>query len=296
MSKRVTMAELARAAEVDISTVSRALSDSPLVKSETKAQILRIAADMGYVVNAPARRLRRRSSEAIGMVIPMRPDSGQSMSDPFYLEMVGAVSAAASGRGYDLIISVPAEEGRIAERRLLQAGKADGLIVIGQAGIVDRLNALGALTDRVVVWGGAIGGASYTVVGSDNVRGGELAVEHLFERGRERVLFIGETSLPEVRLRYEGLERAHKVAGRAHDPQRVLHQEFGGQDAFEAVMRFIADGPPFDAVFAASDVLAIAAIHALRASGRSVPEDVSVVGYDNIGQSSMTLPGLTTID
>ena len=296
MNKRVTMAELARAAEVDVSTVSRALNDSPLVKPETKAQILSIAADMGYVVNASARSLRRRSSEAIGMVIPLRPDSGQSIADPFYLEMVAAVSLAASRRGYDLVLNVQEQEGRIAEQRLLQAGKADGLIIIGQAGVAERLNALGALTDRVVVWGGNVDGSTYTIVGSDNVRGGELAVEHLFQRGRERILFIGETGLPEVRLRYDGLLRAHKLAGRTHDPSLVSLQDFGGQGAFDAVSRLLSEGASFDAVFAASDVLAIAAIHAVRSSGRSVPDDVAVVGYDNIGQYGTTFPGITTVD
>ncbi|HCE20961.1 MAG TPA: LacI family transcriptional regulator, partial [Hyphomonas sp.] len=132
------MAELAKLAEVDVSTVSRALNDSPLVKEKTKRLILDIAAETGYAVNASARNLRRQSSEAIGIVIPLRPESGQTISDPFYLEMVGAVSQAASRNGYDLIVSIPREDETIAERRLLQTGKADGLIVIGQAGMSQR--------------------------------------------------------------------------------------------------------------------------------------------------------------
>ena len=107
---KITMAELARLANVDVSTVSRALNDSPLVKQETKSDILKIAAETGYAVNASARNLRRQSSEAIGIVIPLRPESGQTISDPFFLEMVGAVSQAASERGYDLIISVPKDD------------------------------------------------------------------------------------------------------------------------------------------------------------------------------------------
>ena len=117
MSKasKMTMAELARLAEVDVSTVSRALNDSPLVKEKTKRHILKIANETGYAVNASARNLRRQSAEAIGIVIPLRPESGQTISDPFFLEMVGAVSHAASERGYDLIISVPKGDEQIAE-------------------------------------------------------------------------------------------------------------------------------------------------------------------------------------
>ncbi len=296
MTKRVTMAELAKAANVDASTVSRALNDSPLVKEATKQHVLNVAADLGYVMHASARSLRRQSSEAIGMVIPMRPDSGQTISDPFFLEMVGAVSNAVSVRGFDLIVSVPEGEQQIAERRLLQTGRADGLIIIGQAGRTDRLNKLGPLSDRIVVWGGQTAETRYTIVGSDNVRGGELATEHLFSRGRRNIVFIGETNLPEVGLRYEGLNKAHKAAGRTHSEKLLLEQNFGGKDTFNAVRQMVSDGISFDAIFAASDVLAMTAIHALQASGLSVPGDVSVVGYDNIGQSSLMTPALTTID
>jgi DNA-binding LacI/PurR family transcriptional regulator len=294
--KKITMQALARLAEVDVSTVSRALNNSPLVKDDTKAHILKIARETGYVVNASARNLRRQSSDTIGIVIPMRPASGQTISDPFFLEMVGAVSHAASLRGYDLILSLPQTEDSGAEQRLIQTGRADGLIVIGQAGREDRLNALGPILERVVVWGGQSNKAAYTLVGSDNLLGGSLAGEHLLRLGRRRILFLGERILPEVGLRYAGMLRAHQKAGVAHDDMLNLDLNFGGQSTFHAVAALLDAGKRFDAIFAASDVLAIAAIHALRARGLSVPEDVAVVGYDNIGQAPMATPPLTTID
>jgi DNA-binding LacI/PurR family transcriptional regulator len=295
-SRKITMAELARLADVDVSTVSRALNDSPLVKEGTKAEILKIAQETGYAVNASARNLRRQSSETIGMVIPLRPESGQTLSDPFFLEMVGAVSQAASERGYDLIISVPKGEEQLAEQRLLNMGKADGLIIIGQAGRTGRLKALGPLAKKVVVWGGQDGPANYTLVGSDNREGGRLATEHLLSIGRERILFIGPFGLPEVRLRLEGFEAAHAARGlRAADSLR-LDVEFGGASVFRELLAFMDHGHAFDAIFAASDVLAMTAIMALQAKGRSVPGDVAVVGYDNIGQAKLSTPPLTTID
>lgn len=294
--KKITMTELARLAQVDISTVSRALNDSPLVKPKTKAHILKIAAETGYAVNASARNLRRQSSEAIGIVIPMNPASGQTISDPFYLEMVGAVSHAASKNGYDLVISMPQSEQQIAERRLLQTGRADGLIVIGQAGRSERLNALGPLAQNVVVWGGKTGATNYTLVGSDNVEGGRTATEHLLRLGRKSILFLGDIDLPEVRLRYDGLIKAHTEHHLTHDPDLVLKLSFGGDTALDAVHSIVKQGRPFDAVFAASDVLAMAAIHALQLEGLAVPGDVSVVGYDNIGQAGLTTPALTTIN
>lgn len=293
---KITMAELARLANVDVSTVSRALNDSPLVKENTKSQILKIASETGYAVNASARNLRRQSSEAIGMVIPLRAGSGQTISDPFYLEMVGAVSQAASERGYDLIISVPKGDEKIAEQRLLQTGKADGLIVIGQAGRSDRLEALGPLAKKVIVWGGLADPVNYTLVGSDNREGGRLATEHLLSIGRQRILFLGPNNLPEVRLRFDGFQAAHDAAGLTHDPSLMLDVEFGSASVFQEVSDFIETGPDFDAIFAVSDVLAMAAIMALQSKSRSVPHDVAVVGYDNIGQASLSTPSLTTID
>lgn len=296
MAKKVTMAELARLADVDISTVSRALNDSPLVKPHTKDAILKIANDVGYTVNVAARNLRKQSSGAIGIVIPLAPGSEQTISDPFFLEMVGSVSHAASNHGYDLIVSVPKNEMQIAERRLLGSGRADGLIVIGQAGRTERLNAMNASHANVVVWGGADGEQKYTLVGSDNIKGGRLATSHILSFNRKRILFLGDIELPEVSLRYDGYIQAHDAAGIPHDPSLILKLNFGGQTAFDAVAKYIDDGHRFDGIFAASDVLAMAAIHALQARGKTVPDDVSVVGYDNIGQARMSTPPLTTID
>ncbi|MEL6257577.1 MAG: LacI family DNA-binding transcriptional regulator [Pseudomonadota bacterium] len=293
---KITMTELARRANVDVSTVSRALNDSPLVKPRTKDLILKLAAETGYAINASARNLRRQSSEAIGLVIPLNPDSRQTISDPFFLEMIGAVSRASSERGYDLVISIPQTEEQITEKRLLQTARADGLIIIGQAGRTERLTALGPLADFVVLWGGWTGQPNGTLVGSDNVEGGRQAVEHLLNLGRRSILFLGDTGLPEVKLRYDGLKMAHAARSHEHATDLVLPLAFGGAATYDAVCGVIDKGRRFDAIFAASDVLAMAAIHALQARGLSTPQDVAVVGYDNIGQAALMTPALTTID
>ncbi len=296
MVKKITMAELARLAEVDVSTVSRALNDSPLVKPNTKKHVLKIATQTGYAVNASARNLRRQASQAIGIVIPLAPGSGQTISDPFFLEMVGAVSHAASKRDYDLIISVPQSETEIAERRLLMTGRADGLIVIGQAGRGERLNELDRTQSNIVVWGGRDKKHPYCVVGSDNVKGGRLATDHLLKLGRKRILFLGDIELPEVALRYKGYKDAHKPFNQEIDPSLILKLNFGGETAFTVIKDFIALGIKFDAIFAASDVLAMSAIHAVRGMGKTVPTDIPIVGYDDVGQAAMSTPPLTTIN
>lgn len=295
MDKKITMTELARLANVDVSTVSRALSGSSLVREGTRRRIVELAEAVGYSINVSASNLRRQSSGAIGMVIPLTPDSDQTISDPFFLEMVGSVSQAASDHDYDLIISLPRLADQVSERRLLRSNRADGLIVIGQADRNARLNALAEITDRFVVWGARLDGASYTTVGSDNTFGGSLAGRHLIAGGCREILFVGDPALPEVQQRYRGLINAHAEAGLAWNENRVVRVNFGGRTAFEAVRSALETAPGIDGIFAASDLLAIAAIHAVQAQGRSIPDDVRVVGYDNIGQAAMTTPTLTTI-
>jgi DNA-binding LacI/PurR family transcriptional regulator len=296
MPRKPTMAELARIAEVDVSTVSRALADSPRVKQETKDHIRTIAEDIGYEVNVSARNLRRRSTEIIGIVVPIDPARGQTISDPFYLEMLGAVSAAAAKRGYDLLLTIPQSDEKVAEKRLLSTGKVDGLIIIGQAGRKERLNALARSTDRIVVWGGILEDARYTIVGSDNVEGGRIAARHLLSLGRERLLFIGDRSLPEVALRYEGFLRAHAEKGLVHEEELVLPLGFGAMTTARDLDRLLRSGRHFDGIFAASDVLAMTAMSAVRQAGLDVPGDVAVVGYDNIGQAVSAIPPLTTVN
>lgn len=294
--KKMTMQQLAKLAGVDVSTVSRAMSDSPLVNAETRENIVRIALQTGYEVNVAARNLRRQTSQTLGIVIPVRPESGQTISDPFFLEMIGAVSHAASQRGYDLIISLPQDGDEQTEQRLIRTGRADGLIVIGQAGREERLNALGPLLNKIVVWGGKIGAPKYTLVGSNNLDGGRLAGEHLLETGRRRILFVGDIDLPEVALRFEGFKRALRAYGLSFEKELLLRENFGGETSFSAIRTYAQARPSFDALFAASDVLAMSAIQALQSLGRVVPDDVAVVGYDNIGQSGLATPPLTTVD
>jgi DNA-binding LacI/PurR family transcriptional regulator len=191
---------------------------------------------------------------------------------------------------------VPRGAEKIAERRLLLTGQADGLIVIGQAGHMKKLNELDAAKGRIVVWGGRITNQSYPVVGSDNKEGGRLAGEHLLELGRKRILFLGDVELPEVTLRYQGFLKAHMEAGIKHDGRLIVRSNFGGEAVHAGIDYILKQGLKFDAIFASSDLLAMSVITALGKCGLSVPGDVSIVGFDNIGLAKMATPPLTTID
>lgn len=297
-NKKTTMSELARLAGVNVSTVSRALSDSPLVKPETKKQVRQLAEELGYVVNVSARNLRKQSAETLGIVVPLTSGAGESISEPFYLEMVGAVCTACAEHDYDLIIHIPHGDHPVSERRLIQTGRADGLIVIGQAGRTSHLNDLGDIKSRFIVWGAAVEGANYTLVGSDNIAGGRMAGDHLLELGRRRILFLGDTDLPEVAFRYEGLCQALQAKSLTPDSDLFMKVSFGRQ-AISLCRKLVTlheQGLRYDAIFAASDSLAIFAMDALRSIGLRIPDDVAIVGYDNIGRAELAHPPLTTID
>ncbi|MEN0068304.1 MAG: LacI family DNA-binding transcriptional regulator [Myxococcota bacterium] len=295
MPSRITMADLARLAGVAPSTVSRALNGSPLVNHATRKRIVRLAEKHGYVVNATASSLRRRESGALGLVIPLAPSGPQSVSDPFFLEMIGAVTHAATTHGYDLLVSLPSERGRVSRRRLLSTGRAEGLIVVGQAGRHDRLNELARQGAPIMVWGGRLSNQDYVTVGSDNVLGGRLATTHLLMHGRERLLFLGDPDLPEVGLRYQGFIEAHAQAGLEVRPDQVRPVAFAGEAAAREVSEVVAAEIAFDGIVAASDMLAVSAIHALQSASRRVPEDVAIVGYDNLSLASQISVPLTTV-
>ncbi len=296
MTEKVTMATLAKLAKVDISTVSRALNNSPLVKADTKALILKLAEERGYQVNISARNLRRQMTETLGIIMPIHQGSEQTIADPFFIEMLTAVSQAATQRGYDLLLTVPTGDYHDSERRLLLTGRVDGVIVIGQAGRENQLEKIYHKLKKVIVWGGQYQDPNYIVIGSDNIKGGRLATSHLLALGRKKLLFIGNTQLPEVALRYQGMLEACSAAGHPQKDILLLEENFGSKNIVHALKTMIQNGQTFDGVFAASDLLAIEAQHALISENITIPHDVSIIGYDNIAQSANAIIPLTTID
>jgi len=170
------------------------------------------------------------------------------------------------------------------------------VIFIGQSSLHHEFNALAARDNRFVVWGAEFPDAQYCAIGSDNVAGGRRATAHLARLGRQRILFLGDTEAPEAEQRLRGYKQALERADMAFDDGLILPAHFEVQSAETVIRSAIASGLAFDAVFAASDLIAIGAIRALMRSGVRVPEDVSVVGYDNIPAARLVTPQLTTID
>jgi DNA-binding LacI/PurR family transcriptional regulator len=293
--KRLQMADIARLAGVSVSTVSRALSGSSLISAETRTRVEELARSLNYSINVSAQNLRLRQNKTIAVVIPYDRVSRQHISDPFFLAMVGSLADALTERGFDMLLSRVDAESLDSAAHLVNSGVAIGVILIGQWRHHDQLNRLAAQRVPIVVWGTQIPQQLYCTVGGDNVAGGQLATRHLLDLGWRRIVFVGDPQLPEVAHRFRGYEEALRARGLAVDPQLLVKVPFDANEARAGITRLCERGTAFDAVFACSDVLASAAMQALHLFGRQVPEQVSVVGYDDIEWASHSNPPLTTV-
>jgi DNA-binding LacI/PurR family transcriptional regulator len=178
---------------------------------------------------------------------------------------------------------------------LVSSGQVAGLVVIGQLTWHEHLNKLFHAGLRFAVWGAALPDAAYPVVGGDNEQGGYLAASHLLSRGCRRIAFLGDIEHPEAGQRYAGYLRAHREAGIEPDVRLRQSVLFNEPMLLQVVQEWLSQGLSFDAVFASSDVAAIAVISALNARGIDVPRDVKVVGYDDIDMAGHVFPSLTSI-
>lgn len=294
--KRVQMADLARMAGVSKATVSRALADSPLINAETRARIQQLAREHQYAVNLGARNLRLQRNQTVAVVVPFERDAHQRLSDPFFLAMIGALADALSARGLDMLLTRvdAAELERCAE--LVRGGRAQGIVLVGQWHQHALLNRLADAGLPMVVWGADLGAEQrYTSVGGNNRLGGRLAAEHLLAQGRSRIVFVGDPALPEVAQRWQGHAEALAQAGQPSSQELLLAVPFDTERAAQALQGLLERGVRFDGIQACSDLLALTAIQLLRARGLRVPQDVAVVGYDDMPVAVLSNPPLTSV-
>lgn len=287
------MADIARLAGVSASTVSRALSGSPLIPEATRNRITELANSLGYRVNVGAANLRKRGVQTIGVVI--LGDSMQMISDPFLLSILGSVADTLDERGMSLLLTRLKDNRKHVLSDLIESGQVGGLIVIGQLTLHDYLNELTRNGFPMVVWGANLPDALYPVVGGDNAMGGYLATRHLIEHGCRRIAFFGDITHPEAGLRYQGYARALQEAGIEQDPRLLQSFLFGDSRIREVIDGWLDQNLAFDAIFASSDVTAISLMGSLNERGISIPSQVRLVGYDDIALAEHVHPTLTTI-
>jgi DNA-binding LacI/PurR family transcriptional regulator len=289
------MADIARMAGVSTTTVSRALSGSSLVNEATRKRVSELARSLNYTVNAGAKELRLGHSNTVAVVVPYSVNMRQTLSDPFFLGMLGSIADALTESGYDMLVSRIDEETLNQVSAPYDSGRVMGIILIGQWHHHDHLNQLAARGVPLVVWGAQLQNQLYCTVGCNNIEGGRLATEHLLAQGRRRIAFFGDPELPEVAHRFEGYRQALAHAQVPFDPALVSPAPFLAEGASQGIAQLRAKQVAFDAVFACSDLLAMSAINTLRDEGVRVPQDVAVVGYDDVLLAANFHPPITTI-
>ena len=298
-SSKPTSFDIAYLAGVSQPTVSRALRGSKSISPATRERIEAIARELNYSVDKNASSLRSQRSNTIALLFFEDPTPDESLINPFFLAMLGSITRHCATKGLDLLISFQKMEDDW-HHRYQDSHRADGLILLGYGDYTLYQKRLADLVDHgthFVRWGSVNEGETGVTVGSDNFGAGRLAGEHLLALGRKRIAFLGHADehYPEFADRYAGLCAALTAAGLPIDKAIQVDAITTEEAGHEAARVLLDRGIPFDAVFAASDLIAIGAMRALAEAGRAIPGDVAVVGFDDIPAASLTNPPLTTL-
>ncbi len=290
---RVSIKDIAKAAGVSHSTVSRALSDSPLIKAETKARIQQLAQEMGYSPDAIARSLVTQRTHTVGVVVT-------TITDPFVAEVVQGIEDTAQQNDYSVILASSASkpERELAAVEMLHAKRVDSVIVTSSrvgALYLEHLERFGVPVVLINNHNRQSGRYTFSV-SVDNQHGGHLATTHLIQRGHRRIGYVsGPADHSDDAERLAGYRQALDESGITFDPALVVHGNGrldGGERALRTLAR-LAELPT--AVFCYNDITAIGLISAARQAGLSVPDDLAVVGFDDIPLATHVYPSLTTV-
>ncbi|MBS0380843.1 MAG: LacI family DNA-binding transcriptional regulator [Proteobacteria bacterium] len=297
--KRITSFDIAELAGVSQATVSRALRGDPSVSEDTRRRVEAAATTLNYTVDKNASNLRSKLAGTLALLFFDDPTPDDSHINPFFLSMLGSITQACARQGYDLLISFQ-ELGRDWHADFAESKKADGIILLGYGDYLthaSRLEKLRAKGTRLVSWGAVRPDQPCITIGCDNFSGGRAATEHLLDQGCRRIAFLGDASrhFPEFQERYRGHLQALRTRGIVPDDALQVDAESSQSSGRLALKTLMARAEPFDAIFAASDLIAIGAIGALSEHGIDVPFEVAVAGFDDIPMASYVNPPLTTV-
>jgi len=291
--------DLARLAGVSPGTVSRALAGKSLVNAKTREKIEALAREHGFRPNQMASGLRRQKTGVIGVVIPLGHDTRQQISDSFFMTLLGFLADELTTHGYDLMLRrvVPTSDPDWLDR-FIGSGMIDGVIVIGQSDQFERIEEVAEGYRAMVVWGNHQEGQRHCVVGTDNRLGGRLAAERLIAGGARALAFLGDTGPMEFAARFAGAQDAAVRLGLPPVlplPTHLSPERAGEEIARHLAAHFRGHNRSIDGIFAATDTLAALCLTELRALGLAVPEDVRLVGFDDLPIARQTVPPLTTV-
>lgn len=287
---KVTLGMVAERAGVSPSTVSRILNGTAVVSEDKRKAVERAIAKLGFAPNPVARGLAGGRTLSIGVVT-------QAIDSPFYGSALRGIEEALGDAGYSPLFMSghwrADEEARCID--VLRMRRVDGLIVLtGRLSNTALRTAARSLP--VVVTGRSLKAQNLVSLDFDNREGARLATEHLIGLGHRRIAFIaGDPQHPDAVERHMGYELALKAAGLRLDPKLVLPGDFNEQSGLQAIDKLLARRARFSAIFAANDQMAFGAMLGLYRRAQRVPDDVSLVGFDDVAGASYMVPGLTTV-
>jgi LacI family transcriptional regulator len=286
-----TMHDVAKRAGLSISTVSHVINNSRAVSIESRQRVMSAMEELGYKPNALARSLRRRKSNTLGMIMP---DS----SNPFFAEVARAIEDASFAKNYSVILcnSDGDLEKQQAYTNVLIENRVAGILFVAAGISTELVNDLEQRRVPLVVVDREVPGAEVDTVMTNHAQGGFLATQHLIDLGHGRIACIaGNSEVSPSAERLTGYQRAIEENNLAYDDRLVVKGDFQYESGYQATTRLLALEDPPSAVFACNDLMAVGCISAARQFGLRVPDELSVVGFDNVRLASFTNPPLTTI-
>jgi len=297
LSKRVTSQYVADLARVSRTTVSFVLNDNQryTIRPETAERVRQAARELGYYPNASARALASNQTKTIGLIIPRDPE--YIATDPFLPQILGGLLEVLKPNSQGLLIEgVDHDQQLETYLELTRAHHIDGMILM-----TPRLDDSGLKTleeaDIPVVLMGFIPGSSLHSVDIDNRAAARMALNHLIGLGHRKIACITNAAMPytSATQRLEGYKQALLDAGLQYDDNLVREADFDLRSGYLQMKSLLESGCEFSAAFIASDNVALGAYSAIREAGLSIPDDLSIVGFDDIPLASFTQPALTTV-
>ena len=287
----VTIRDVAKAAGVSATTVSRVFNHSDLVNTETQKHVREVATQMGYRPNATARSLSHGRTQAVGVILP-------APHGEFFSEIIRGIDEVAQEAEHYLLISsvhYSVSESKVALDALRD--RVDGLLVMtthveAQQNVLDDAG----IDIPVVFMNSAMDGSRYDAFEIENEQGARAVTEHLIARGHKRIgLILGPSDSHDVRERVDGYRAALVEAGIDPEAQCVISGDFTQDSGYAAGKQILEHNPLPDAFFACNDYMAIGAMAALQEEGVRIPDDVAMAGFDDIPSARYTTPSLTTV-
>jgi DNA-binding LacI/PurR family transcriptional regulator len=283
--------DIARAASVSHSTVSRALQNSPLVNPQTAEKIRQIAHETGYRASAVARGLVTRRTRTIGLVVT-------TIADPFASEVVSGIEQAANDHGYSVFLA-DSDADPIREKQVVQSfaeRRVDGIVVTSSRVGALYLPLLSEMRVPIVLVNNQHPGEFVHSVMIGNVEGSRAAANHLIGLGHRRIAYLGDQfGYQSDTERFAGYRQALDEAGLRFLPELAVHGDGKPEEAMQAMGKLLALPDPPTAVCCYNDMSALGAMRSIHLHGLRVPEDISVVGFDDLFVTSYTQPPLTTV-